>query len=370
MKKLLLMALAIMPFIVRAQSEFTINGQLGSAAPGLIYLSYMVDGKTLVDSVKPEKGVFQFKGTVPGPTMSYVFTKAASQGVIPDNKVVYIEGGAISFVSTDSIKNAVVTGSALHTQYEAYAKEFETQDRIMNSVNADYAAASPEKKGDPVFAMFLQEKFKVAAQEKMAILQKYIALHPDSYFSLIALKEIANNNVDMAIIGVIFKTLTEAVRTTREGTELGRLIAATENTSIGVTAPDFTQTDPDGKPVKLSDFRGKYVLIDFWASWCKPCRDENPNVVKVFKTYKDKNFTILGVSLDQPGKREDWLAAIKKDKLSWAQVSDLKFWKNDVALLYGVRSIPQNFLLDPEGKIIGKNLSGQDLEKKLAEVIH
>jgi peroxiredoxin len=370
MKKLLLMALAIMPFIARAQSEFTINGQLGSAAPGFIYLSYMVDGKTMVDSVRPEKGVFQFKGTVPGPTMSYVFRKAASPGMIPDNKVVCVESGTISFVSTDSIKNAVVTGSALHTQYEAYAKAFEMQDRLMNTVNADYAAASSEKKADPVFTMFLQEKFKVAAQEKMAILQNYIATHPDSYFSLAALKEIANSNVDMAIIGDIYVTLSEAIRATPEGTELGRLIAAIKNTSLGTTAPDFTQNDPDGKPVKLSDFRGKYVLIDFWASWCKPCRDENPNVVKAFKTYKDKNFTVLGVSLDQPGNKEDWLAAIKKDKLSWTQVSDLKFWKNDVALLYGVRSIPQNFLLDPEGKIIGKNLRGQDLEKKLAEVIH
>ncbi len=111
------------------------------------------------------------------------------------------------------------------------------------------------------------------------------------------------------------------------------------------------------------------MLLDFWASWCGPCREENPNVVKAYKQYKDKNFTVLGVSLDQPGKKNLWLAAIKADGLEWTQVSDLKFWGNEVAKLYSIRAIPQNFLIDPSGKIIGKNLRGEELNKKLKEIL-
>jgi peroxiredoxin len=132
---------------------------------------------------------------------------------------------------------------------------------------------------------------------------------------------------------------------------------------------EFTQNDTLGKPVSLSDFKGKYVLIDFWASWCGPCRAENPNVVKAYNNYKDKDFTVLGVSLDQPGKQEAWLNAIHKDSLTWTHVSDLKFWDNAVAQLYGIRAIPQNLLLDPSGKIIAKNIRGEELKKKLEEVM-
>lgn len=132
---------------------------------------------------------------------------------------------------------------------------------------------------------------------------------------------------------------------------------------------DFSQNDVNNRPVKLSDFRGKYVLLDFWASWCGPCRQENPNVVKAYKTYKDKNFTVLGVSLDQPGKKQDWLQAIEKDGLTWTQLSDLQGWKNAASTLYGVRGIPANFLIDPQGKIVGKDLRGAALEKKLGELL-
>ncbi|HTH31500.1 MAG TPA: TlpA disulfide reductase family protein [Lacibacter sp.] len=133
-------------------------------------------------------------------------------------------------------------------------------------------------------------------------------------------------------------------------------------------APYFSQADTSGIAVKLSDFRGKYVLIDFWASWCGPCRAENPNLVKTFNTYKDKGFTVLGVSLDQPGKKDAWLGAIHKDQLTWTQVSDLKFWDNEAAVLYGIKGIPANLLLDKDGKIIAKDLRGADLDNKLAEV--
>jgi peroxiredoxin len=136
---------------------------------------------------------------------------------------------------------------------------------------------------------------------------------------------------------------------------------------VGTLAADFTQNDTANIPVKLSQFKGKYVLVDFWASWCRPCRQENPNVVEAYKAYKDKNFTVLGISLDQS--KESWVKAINDDKLSWTHTSDLKYWSNEVAQLYQIQSIPANMLIDPDGKIIGKNLRGEELQAKLKELL-
>lgn len=139
---------------------------------------------------------------------------------------------------------------------------------------------------------------------------------------------------------------------------------------IGQQAPEIVLPDPNGKEVKLSSYRGKYVLVDFWASWCRPCREENPNVVNAYNKYKNKNFTILGVSLDQPGGKEAWMKAVMQDKLTWTQVSDLKFWNSVVVPMYKIEGIPYNVLIDPEGKIIAESLRGSDLERKLEEVLN
>jgi peroxiredoxin len=203
-----------------------------------------------------------------------------------------------------------------------------------------------------------------------AALLKYVKQNPASYASVGALSAWAGTKIDFALVEPIYQKLSPTVRNTISGKELAKRIAQAHFTVVGAMAPIFTQNDPDGKPVSLTDFRGKYVLLDFWASWCAPCRAENPNYVKAYKQYKDKGFTLLSVSLDRPDARAAWVAAIKTDGLEWPQVSDLKYWRNDVARLYDIRSVPSNFLIDPTGKVIAIDLRGEALQLKLKEILN
>ena len=165
-----------------------------------------------------------------------------------------------------------------------------------------------------------------------------------------------------------FEAFTPAVKSSFFGKQLGEYLEAAAKTEIGAMAPDFSQPDVQGNPVQLSSLRGKVVLVDFWASWCGPCRVENPNIVAAYNKYKDKGFDILGVSLDDSS--EDWIKAIGQDKLTWNHVGDMQGWQNAAAQLYGIRAIPASYLLDKEGKIIARDLRGEALDKKLSELLN
>jgi peroxiredoxin len=318
---------------------------------------------------------FKFNGALANPVKAqltldrHAITDKANPYRIQDFATIYLEGSAIKVNSGDSIKNATISGSDIQDESNRFKQIIATQEHAIADLRVKLSVANSEKQKDTAYIAGLNRKQLTEVKTETAAEYAYIAANPDHFFSLLLLIDVSGYRIDAGIAGPAYQKLSAEVRNSPTGLEFSQKINTAYAVSVGSTAPDFTQNDVNGKPVNLSDFRGKYVLLDFWASWCVPCRAENPNVVRIYNKFKDKNFTVLGVSLDLPGKREAWLAAIKADHLEWTEVADLKFWDNIVAKKYGIRSIPQNFLIDPSGKIIAVNLRGKALEDALREYI-
>jgi thiol-disulfide isomerase/thioredoxin len=196
---------------------------------------------------------------------------------------------------------------------------------------------------------------------------KHILANTKDVNTIQVIQRLDTYNPDYKEMRMYFKKLDKKVRKTTQGKIFDRYLDALENSSVGKKAPGITQFDVAGEPYSLQDLKGKYVLVDFWASWCPPCREENPRLVAIYQDFKDKNFEILGVSFDKD--INAWKKAIADDKLTWKHISDLQHWNNGAAGVYGIKAIPQNILVNPEGIIVARNLHGDDLRKKLEGIL-
>ena len=375
MKHIKLFILALLPLSIFAQSEsFTVKGTVGKLnSPSKVYLSYRQNKTVITDSASIKNGMFELKGQVSNPVKAKLVLDHAGKGLqslrTPDFVELYLEKGVISLTSKDSVYNAVVVGSVVNNDNRKLTEKLAAAKNKMKVMMAEYYAAPDEKKKSKVFQDETEKRYNAITKEIQEIESAFIRDNPNSYVSLDIIKNTGGSIPNVEVLDSLFKSLTETIRNSSAGKELSERIDKLKLVAVGAIAPDFTQMTPENQPVKLSDFKGKYVLIDFWASWCGPCRAENPNVVKVYNQYKDNGFTVLGISLDNEKGRDAWLKAINKDQLTWTQVSDLKGWYNEVAALYSVKAVPQNFLIDPNGKIIAKNLRGEELAAKLKEII-
>lgn len=343
------------------EGQTILKGQVEDYPDGVMTLYRVIEeDSSRIDTFNIVKGKFEYKFSDSEPRLANL--------VFPDGTSsvqFFTEPGTILMKGNkENISQLEISGTLtneLQEEVKLINQGLESEFRTLYERSGEAQRTADLKALDSIEP--LMKDFQVRAAKANL---DFAIRHPNSLLSAyLGLTVAMTPDIDLK---PLYSALSDEIKASFFGERIKSLVESATKTAIGSPAPDFEGMSPDGKIIKLSSLKGKHILVDFWASWCMPCRQENPAVVQVYQTYKSKGFDILGVSLDQ--EKDKWMEAIDQDKLTWPHVSDLMGWKSKIVSMYGVQGIPQNFLLDKDGTILAKSLRGQELEAKLKEILN
>jgi thiol-disulfide isomerase/thioredoxin len=326
--------------------------------------------KTATDTAIVFNGAFRFKGNIKGAEM-----RTLTIDGVRGQTSFFIEPGLINVkIYKDRIHTSKVEGTYNNSVFNDYKNKYQEKIEAVEAIKTEFL----NSKQDVEVLKKLQTTGDSLRSQLKNFGYEFIETNNNSDFSLYILDGLTSQKgFDLELADSAFKTIETSIKTKNESNQLisNRIKQKIESSpnkgkiKIGMQAPDFSAPNPEGKQVTLSDIKGKVTIVDFWASWCKPCRIENPNLVKLYDKYHSKGLEIISVSLERGNQKGFWIEAIKKDQLRWYNVSNLKFWQDPIAQAYSVNSIPATFILDENGVLIAERLRGAELEAKIKNLL-